>query len=192
MKIKRWSSAVVILLIAAVLSPNVSSSAQQARRSNRNIQLALSRICVSESGFQLETRDCEFIYHVLRRRSQTNQITMRIMRSYSPRSFDRNRTDRRRWISHLNRTFREPRGWSETSTVPWSAYRQGYIQVYEFVGRMIETHPSNPCNTHLDHWGAPGFRRRQLLRRGWTLVDCGSTLNDFWSLPSRNSRGTRT
>jgi hypothetical protein len=150
---------------------------------SRRIQLSLARICVSESGFQVRTNDCTLIYHVLRARSRTGEITMGIMRAYSGRTFDTDRTDNHRWIPHLNHNFTEPRGWRETVTIPWSARRPGFEAVYEHVGELLRIRPENPCNMRVDHWGARGFRRNLHLSNGWRLVECGETLNDFWSLP---------
>ena len=154
---------------------------------DRNLQLALARICVSEAGFQLRTRDCEFIYHVLRTRSRSNELNMGTMRSYCTKSFNRHRTDRHRWVPHLTHTFSQPVGWGESTSIPWSRRRQSFQEVYEFAGQIIHERPDNPCDSRLDHWGARGFRQRHLLRSGWTIVDCGETLNTFWSLPGANS-----
>jgi len=157
---------------------------------SRRIQLSLARICVSESGFQVRTNDCTLIYHALRARSRTGEITMGIMRAYSGRTFDADRTDNHRWIPHLNHNFTEPRGWRETVTIPWSARRRGFEAVYEHVGELLRTRPENPCNMRVDHWGARGFRRNLHLSNGWRLVECGETLNDFWSLPrTEENRG---
>ena len=156
----------------------------------RRIQLSLARICVSESGFQVRTNDCTLIYHALRARSRTGEITMGIMHAYSGRTFDTDRTDNHRWIPHLNHNFTEPLGWRETVTIPWSARRPGFEAVYEHVGELLRTRPENPCNMRVDHWGARGFRRNLHLSNGWRLVECGETLNDFWSLPrSEENRG---
>lgn len=156
----------------------------------RQMQLALARICVSESGFQVHTNDCNLIYQALRTRSSTGELTLAIMRSYSRRSFDRTRTDRRRWIAHLNHEFREPSGW-EIISVPWSTRRQGFINVYEYAGHLIRTRPANKCGVRIDHWGAPGFRRDMHLEQGWRLVECGETLNDFWTIPRRERPTSR-
>lgn len=149
------------------------------------LQLALARICVSESGFQIETNDCLMIYHVLRNRSRSGEITMGIMRSYATKSFNMHREDNRRWISHLRSDFREPRHWSDTTRVPWSSKRDRWIEVYEYAGILIRTNPVSPCMERIDHWGARYFRRRQHIRNGWIPLNCGETMNQFWSLPRR-------
>lgn len=151
----------------------------------RRVQLALARICVSEAGFQVRTRDCELIYHALRSRSRSGDITIGIMRAYAPKSFNRQRNDNHRWVSHLSHTFSEPKFWRETTTIPWSRRVDGFREVYEFVGQLIQSRPSSPCASRVDHWGARHFRRRTLLQRGWRIVNCGETLNTFWTLPER-------
>lgn len=152
----------------------------------RRLQLALARVCVSEAGFQTRSNDCTLIYHVLRGRSRTGELTMGIMRAYAGMVFNENRTDSRRWILHLNHAFEEPREWSETVTIPWSARRAGFIDVYHHAGMLVRTRPaSTPCGVRVSHWGARGFRRELHLRQGWRLVRCGNTHNDFWYVPSR-------
>jgi hypothetical protein len=150
---------------------------------NAEIQLALARICVSEAGFQTSTDDCTFIYHALRNRSRNGEITLEIMRAYARGTFNTERTDSRRWIPHLRADFQEPYGWRETVDLPWSARRNGFISVYNHVGRLLRSPRRAPCDRRIDHWGARGFRRELHLSNGWHLLECGNTLNDFWSLP---------
>jgi len=151
----------------------------------QDLQLALARICVSESGFQVRTNDCLMIYHTLRNRSSTGELTMGMMRAYSPLSFNLERSDGHRWVAHLNARFTEPQGWSETVPFSWYARRDDWIAVYNFVGEMLASDLTPPCTLPPHHWGARGFRRRQLLSEGWILSECGETLNDFWTVPSR-------
>ncbi len=148
------------------------------------MQLALARICVSESGFQVRTNDCLLIYHVLRNRSVSGELTMGIMRAYAPKSFNLERTDNHRWISHLRADMREPKYWNETVNISWSNRRDGWREVYEYAGRIIRNEPLNPCGVRVDHWGARYFRRRRLIRSGWIPVECGETRNQFWRLPN--------
>ena len=152
----------------------------------RRLQLALARVCVSEAGFQTHSNDCTLIYHVLRGRSRTGELTMGIMRAYAGNIFDEGRRDSRRWILHLNHAFEEPREWSETVTIPWGARRAGFIEVYQHAGMLVRTRPrETPCGARVSHWGARGFRRELHLSQGWRLVRCGNTHNDFWYVPSR-------
>ena len=151
----------------------------------RRMQLALAKICVSEAGFQTRTNDCMLIYQALKTRSSTGEITMGIMRAYSGQTFDRSstRTDSRRWIPFLNHEFSKPHGWSETIVVPWSARSRAFEQVYEYAGNLIRTRPENPCGARIDHWGSKSYQRQRLLHDGWTIVECGETLNAFWTMP---------
>lgn len=159
--------------------------AGQLTRQAERAALALARICVSEAGFTLRTRDCELIYHVLLTRSGTGELKMSTMRAYCKKSFNKGRSDSHRWVAHLNSTGREPQGWSETTTVPWSRRRAAWMRVLEHTRSLIRRRPENPCGDRLDHWGSKGFRRRRHLRNGWRIVDCGETLNEFWALPDR-------
>lgn len=149
------------------------------------LRLALATICVSEAGFQIATNDCLFIYLALKERSRTHRITLGMMKSYSKSSFNKHRTDARRWIPYLNANFTEPEHWNETVMVPWASRRRAFIEVYNLAAKLIRTNPRNPCGVRIDHWGATGFKRRQRLAEGWTLVQCGGIMkNDFWTMPS--------
>jgi hypothetical protein len=154
---------------------------------NTRLQLALTRICISEAGFQVRTNDCMMIYHTIRTRSRSGELTLGIMRAYAPQSFNIHRTDSRSWIAHLRVDGREPRGWRENTTIPWSTRREGFLEVYRYVGDLLRTRPENACGIRIDHWGAPYFRRSRHIRNGWTPIVCGETLNQFWSLPPRRS-----
>jgi hypothetical protein len=172
---------------ADVEESNSVNSQKRVASGKAEIQLALTKICVSEAGFQVRTRDCDLIYEVLRNRSVTGEISMGIMRAYARKAFEEDRDDSRMWIPHLNREFTEPRGWSENVTVPWSTRRDKFIEVYNYVGDLLRRSPGHTCGVRIDHWGARGFRKDLHLSRGWKLLDCGKTHNDFWSLPRRRS-----
>lgn len=167
-------------------TPDMTVNNHDRTHASKQLQLALAKICVSESGFQVRSNDCTLIYHVLRRRSSTGEVTMGIMRAYAKKTFDEKRKDSRRWITHLNHTFTEPHGWVENVTIPWANRRDGYEEVYTHAGMLLRTRPSTaPCGVKVSHWGARGFRRELHLKQGWELVRCGNTHNDFWYVPNR-------
>jgi len=171
--------------ISPSIEENNNIEEEEVDRVSSRLQLALARICVSEAGFQVRTNDCLLIYHVLRNRSRSRQVTIGIMRAYSPQSFNLERRDNHRWVSHLRADGRQPRGWDETVTIPWSSRREGWMEVYRYAGMLLESNPGNPCDMRVDHWGAPYYRRRMHIRNGWTPIVCGETRNQFWSLPDR-------
>lgn len=159
---------------------------------SKQLQLSLAKICVSEAGFQVRSNDCTLIYHVLRRRSSTGEVTMGIMRAYAKKTFDESRRDSRRWITHLNHDLSEPRGWAESVTVPWSRRQEGFADVYHHAGELLRSRPTEtPCGAKVSHWGARGFRRELHLSQGWKLVRCGNTHNDFWYVPTRRDSEAR-
>jgi len=141
--------------------------------------------------FQVDTLDCRLIYEVIRYWSLDHRtLTMRAMMRYSRLTYDRTRTDRRRWIAFLNESFTEPSGWRDDQAVPWSAVRGHFRRVYYYAGYLIRFPQTIPCPVPVHHWGARGFRRREHLREGWHLADCGEeTMNDFWTIPDRHTSG---
>lgn len=165
-----------------------TESVSASRRDLEQLQLALARICVSESGFQIRTWDCRLIYEVLRHRSRTGELTLSIMRNYATATFNRHRTDSRRWIPFLDARGAMPRHWSEATHLSWSAYRSNFLDVYRYAGYLIQHNPEYPCTLPVHHWGARNFRVQTLVRSGWIRVECSvegrRTLNQFWLVPS--------
>lgn len=177
------------------LSLEKEETISSSSREFESLQLALARICVSESGFQIRTLDCRLIYEVLRNRSRTGELTLGIMRSYSTATFNRHRTDSRRWIPFLDPRGAMPRHWSESTHLSWSAYRSNFLDVYRYAGYLIRHNPTYPCTLPVHHWGARNFRVQRLLRSGWIRVECEingrPTLNQFWLVPSSLRAGER-
>lgn len=144
-------------------------------------QLWLAQYCVNEASFTLSD-DCGAIADVLRNRSQTGRITRGIIWSYSRGEiFNRNRTDRMRYVPYLNPFGRKPRFWDDVSTVSWSRRRQIWLQIYERAGRILNRTEQSKCEDRVDHWGAPSLDRRS-RRRGWTQISCGNTYNHYWKI----------
>jgi hypothetical protein len=159
-------------------------------------QLALTRIIISETGFQLNrsytTHEEEgpAIAAVLRGRSSVGRVTMGIMREYSPKSFNKERTDSRRWISFL--WARRVRPQNFPRNLSWSVHYPRFMEVYRLSGRILRGETEEVQCIHVeedgtevyvkpDHWGAPvGWLQRMRTRQGWSIVDCGNTVNDFW------------
>jgi len=135
-------------------------------------QVALARICVSEAGWEIGD-DCGSILSVLRSRSERMRIPlMQAMRAYSSRTFDRSRTDSRRWIAELSGNG-FPRGLAARHQSKWR-------QLLDHAGELL-ANPASTCDVH--HWGSNhGNDLARALRAGWTRVDCGDTKNAFWNM----------
>jgi hypothetical protein len=182
-------------LVLALLSFFFTTTVQADSR-----QLALTRIIISETGFQLDQTDEEYIdqrqearliAQALRNRSSVGRVTMGIMRQYSPKSFNKERTDNRRWIAHL--WTRRARPAHFPANLWWYGHRQRLLEIYEYVGWILgpDHVEAHMCMARTadgfeevipDHWGAPvRWLRRMRRRQGWTLLICiPDTKNDFW------------
>ncbi len=148
--------------------------------------LQLARICISEAGFQLNrtmaeyTTDCANIAGVLQRRSSVGRVTLGIMRAYSPKSFNKERTDARAYIPYLTTRYTPPRFWR--SHLQWSLYRRRFEEVYYLALALVQGTKRPTCEA--DHWGARMQVIRLRARRyGWYRAPCGNTLNSFWRIP---------
>lgn len=113
---------VIALAMAAVLFAAVAYAPARAQTTEEsptavlldNVALALGRICASEEGLSRITPGCAAIYEVYHNASQRRQIPwLRQAREGSRQSFNRLRTDARRWIAFLDPTGAEPQGWPQ-------------------------------------------------------------------------------
>lgn len=159
----------------------------------QNEQLWLARYCVNEAGFQMYNdtgefvpfeqttlpNDCLAMYRSLMNNFNATDLKVWMMRRYGDNVFNTER-DTRRYIPYLRPySSRAPRHWSNAD---WSMFGPRFTEIYMYVGRILEGKVQGVCEPH--HWGAPSLRRRS-YRRGWILLDCGHTLNDYWYNPHR-------
>lgn len=137
--------------------------------------LALARIWVSEA-FGVGP-DNAAILSVLRGRANAMNVDlMTAMRRYCPRSFDKSRTDQRRWIAHLDIAGNEPVGWPRH--LRWERYRPRWMAMQSEAQRLLGLGRQDNCSEYPQHWSARSFRRPFDL--GWRLLDCPGTSNHFW------------
>lgn len=140
--------------------------------------LALARIWVSENGFRRVSDDQTAILAVLRDRARRMGVDLiTAMRRYCPRSFDRNRRGRRRWIAHLRADASVPEGWPQN--LDWSRHSDVWRAMVSRASDLIASEQAgDKCVRVPQHWAARSFERPRLL--GWEEVDCGNTSNAFW------------
>jgi hypothetical protein len=180
----------------------LACSALAAAQPRMTTQLALARICASEAGLQI-TDDCAAILLVLERGAASRGIDiLDYARAYVPHAFDGS-DGRRPWISELEPSGAQPAHWPTQRFVrngdhvevrramPWSRYRQRWLDLYAYAGEVVARRVSSRCARPPDHWGCPMDRGRQCLdheraiRAGLLPVDCGDSRNEFWTLPGR-------
>lgn len=149
-------------------------------------QLALARVCVSEVGWD-PTPECAAIHQVLEDRAQRMGMTYgAAVCAYSSRTCDRDRTDARRWISHLTARGARPDGWP--STASWARHRPRWLELHEHAGEVLRGRVASSCDGEVHHWGMPGgIDLERALSAGWTRVDCPGARNAFWRVSSRAS-----
>ena len=169
-----------LLLVVLLSTSNVGVAQNYANR-----QLALARICNSEAGFRAPyTNDCALIHEVLIHLPPSQEyLNTSRMRRYSGLTFDRTRTDTRRYIPWLTLSGREPRHWRAGNSVPWSTRRQAWILTLDLSGDILHGILKPPtCSYPVHHWGARWLNRTNL---GWIRAECPNTLNQFWHVPQR-------
>ncbi len=194
-----------VLTLAAVLVFFCSTPILAQQHSNEFEELvhALARVCVSESGWISEPRndnDCAAIHAVTRYRARKNNRSMlQQARQYSRRATGMIlvQSGRLHWVQNLSMDFTQPDGWDEMNTertergwkeLPWERFRQDWMQRVE-EARHLLSDPEQVCRHTPQHWGSRyGREYVRAIQRGWREVDCGTTQNAFWRLPSDASR----
>ena len=183
-------------LIALVLAVGAIGHAQSI-----SPQLALARICASEEGIERLTDGCAAIHAVLRNGARRNHMSyVAYARAYSPGVFDGSR--RRAWLADLLPDGSQPVRWPAFVTrrvgdhvevrraAPWELYRERWLDLYHHAGLIIRGEIHDLCEIAPVHWGCPPDPQRQCIdhenatARGWELVRCGDTNNEFWIVPA--------
>ena len=163
-------------------------------------QLALARICASEEGIDRITDGCAAIHQVLLRGARRNHMSyLAFAHAYSPGVFDGSRG--RPWIADLTSAGLEPARWPTVITrrrggqvvvrraPSWSVYREHWLDLYAHAGMILRGEIVNFCELPPDAWGCPLDPGRQCLdhvgaaARGWIVISCGETENEFWVIP---------
>lgn len=163
--------------------------------------VAIARACVNEADLERvrdgqPMKDCGAIVQVARwhaaNKPHYGGSNERAIRRLSRRTFDRARTDGRRWVAWLTVDLAQPRGWP--GGVTWRAERWEATLV-EVAEHMSGVRPP-PCPEDVFHWGGPHVDaeriERGVARRYWRIVDCGGTLNTFLAprvMPAQLARG---
>lgn len=166
----------------------ISLFASQVFAQTRRTQLLFGRLCVNETGFQI-TDDAPAMAEALRSR-RDGELTPGIIIAYSRHTVTRRHEIRtnRRWISFLNPMGSRPTFWRRDSSVRWSRMRRRWLEIYERAGRIVLGKETSHCDEPPEHWYAQPRTARErervfsrMRRGGFHPVDCGNTLNIFFS-----------
>jgi len=119
-----------------------------------------------------------------------------MMVRYAPRRvFPREGDVRQMWLSEVQLDGSRPPSWPAPrnsrfhSHPSWRHYGcPRWLATVDAARAVMRAHPENvgrgPCERRPDHWGGT-LDDHRALRAGWAPVDCGTTLNNFWSVPAR-------
>lgn len=149
------------------------------------IALMIARVCVSEAGWNGHD-ECTAIAHAFVYQAQTRNITIeRQICAYSPNSCNKNRTDRRMWISHLHpESRRAPPGWPRGMS--WEEHRAKFTAMLLVAHRAYLGVLPSACPGSV-HWGSHGCRacRTRMESSGFIRSHCGLA-NRWWRRPLKN------
>lgn len=174
---------IVRTIIATVLA--LCSLVARARGQSPDDVLELSRVVVSESGFD-SPDDHRAILEVLRAvgRQMGGASVAEAARRYSRRATGvlPPLNLRQAWIAELDLEGREPSFWPPQGP-PWAAYRGRWLALVERSRRLLRERGGPSCGAH--HWGDARDAERARRYR-WIEVDCGATKNYFFRVPRRS------
>lgn len=165
-----FASSLILSTIAA-LAPHASGQETGAAPEDR--QLALARICASEEGLSRPTDGCAAIDAVIGHRARMREISwMQQAREGSRQSFNKRRTDSRRYIAFLDAEGTQPEGWpthawrrvmvpqedgtrremlQQVRHAPWSDetrrddFRRRWLRIYARAGEIVAGTVSHQC-----------------------------------------------
>lgn len=173
---KKIAAAMVLFAILALFTLVLRVGAQDSDETE-----TLARICAAEAGWDPTTGDCAAIVHLLRRRAARRRLSVdQLARAYSSEHFDARR-ERRRWVLGLTLGAAlpdapPPDGWPER--LAWPPYRRAWARMLG----VVRAPGADPCRGDAEHWGMRiGHDLERARRAGWRMLDCGPTLNAFWS-----------
>lgn len=185
--VKRCAFLLVAVGVLAVLVAVDLLYAVEAKASpyGRREQLALARVCVSETGWDA-TPECAAIHEVLADRARVIGVSyMAALCSYSSKTCDRGRSDRRRWIAWLSPSLERPRGFP--SHLRWASYRERWREMLRHAGAVLRGEVSSTCEEPPHYWGMPsGIDLRRAMLAGWRRIECPGARNAFWRVPHRS------
>lgn len=195
------------LLVAAGLPAHAQDATMNDRRPLTDV-LALTRLCISEAGWECwDTGDGYAIHEVLLRGAARQGIRYTsFARAYAQRLFGARPHDvaRLRWVGQVTERCEAPAAWPTTMTVrrggvvevmphaPWAAYRDRCLAVVARAHEVAtwsldDVHEWGICDAPVQDWGG-WMDRARAERIGLVPVLCGTTeagtRNDFYCRPS--------
>ena len=125
-----------------------------------------------------------------------------MMVRYAPRRvFPREEDVRQRWLSEVQLDGARPPSWPAPRNRRFHSYPSWrhygcprWLATVDAARAVLRAHPDDagrgPCERRPDHWGG-ALDDHRAIRAGWDPVDCGTTLNNFWSVPSRRASSAK-
>lgn len=170
----------LLLVIGGFLACDVHAESPDAPWTQDEVLLA--RLVVHEAGFRRDVGDVLGIAHVTRAKAALNRksIADYVVETHPRATFGRTQ---RTWVAGLDASFLRPVEWPE-DRVPWATRgRHDWLRRLREVREALAI-PENRCPAYT--WGARrGIEARleRMLAAGWTVRDCGPTLNVFLNAP---------
>ena len=145
-------------------------------------EVLLARLVVHEAGFRRGVGDVVGIAHVTRAKARLNRMSIAdyVATAHPRATFGRTN---RAWVAGLDASFLRPVDWPE-ERVSWEARgRHDWLRRLREVREALAVE-ENLCPAYT--WGARRGIEERLARMqaaGWTVRDCGPTLNVFLNAP---------
>jgi hypothetical protein len=140
--------------------------------SKEHASLLLARTCAKEAGWEI-TADCAAIHAVIQKRANLRSANFEQMLGWYSKT-----AVGRAWLEELDTSGTRPPSWP--AGTHWDNYRGKWLALLEHARDILEGTVPVACDP--DHWGDSRGDRSRAVRAGWTQIDCGSALNEFWSV----------
>jgi hypothetical protein len=161
-----------ILTICLVLLAGNASPAQALPPASKTLAaLLLARTCVKEAGWNI-TDDCVSIHAVVQKRADMEKHTYyeQMLERYSRVASNR------MWLEQLDLQGSKPEAWPQGAH--WEKHRGKWLQILAHATEIVEGRVQAPCKP--DHWGDSRGDHKRAVLAGWTQIECGQSLNEFW------------
>lgn len=169
----------LLFLVAYLVGLSSLCHAEPARRVDRELGLAVAKVCANEAGFS-SPADCDLIWQVVATHHPDSRRRLAWLRAHSRRVLGTRRCRGNCvWSRNLTRSSRKPEGWPEGARWRPAAWAALLVQADALVaGDRVEA----PCDGAPTTWGG-AMDHAGALRRGLIPLTCAGTRNRGYARP---------
>ncbi len=143
------------------------------------LALLLAQTCVAEISFQIDTRECQVMWHVNNANAKKRGLSLAEQtRQFNTYWRSEIRRARRPWIKYLNANLTKPKHWP--ATISWKNHKDRWRRYLDAARKFVRTdrHLKRPCLQALDY----GSQTDVPKNKNYILTRClgGNTKQRYW------------